>query len=105
MADETPPRRSTLVWVLPALVLAPVLYVASLGPALWVLFRLMDCGVPWIENSAEYLMLPWMPIGLLASQFEPFGHVLEWYIQFFEPGMAITSPPSTPVPAVAPSGS
>jgi len=64
------------LWTAPLVLLAlPVLYLASLGPVVWMYHH------GWLnEPVANVAFVFYEPLALLADQFEPFDGFLEWYI-------------------------
>jgi hypothetical protein len=71
MSDETQQRRGYGFWVVLALVLAPVVYVLSVGPAAYILERTGGTG----EELAEVIYTPLLP--LAESKWA--GKRLRWY--------------------------
>lgn len=76
-------RHGWLFWLSVALVVLPVLYVLSIGPAFWVLvhFQLSDdadtalrpCYRPlfWVCNTTDTLSTLWWYVGLWIGPLEP----------------------------------
>ena len=91
-------RRGVLFWASLALLLAPVLYVASVGPAVWVIIVAGDSGMPWTEGFADVVSVAYYPLELVAEQFEPVQNFLEWYISLFDRVDPLVLP-SAPLPA------
>jgi hypothetical protein len=70
------------------LLLLPMLYVLSIGPAVW----LLDRGA----ISKKLLYTAYAPVDWLVHQNETFGDAMEWYCGLW------AEPPSEPVPAPLP---
>lgn len=54
------------------LILVPVLYVLSLGPAVWI-------GDHY-ELTRDVITAVYYPLFLLAKRFEPIKQMLDWYV-------------------------
>jgi hypothetical protein len=62
-----------------ALVLAlPVLYMLSVGPAMWLILT-ADLTIPGVNLYSFYSPLWWVADNV------PFGHLIDWYINLFVP--------------------
>jgi hypothetical protein len=73
MTDHDRPRSSLAIWLIAAIVILPVVYVLSLGPAV----RLFHgSNSPFIGLIAGF----YSPLEWLARNCEPIGDVLGWYI-------------------------
>jgi hypothetical protein len=97
MSDETRARRSYWYWLAVALVLAPVLYTLSAGPAVYLVER---TGTGDDAARVVYAPLEWL------AENTPLRGLLVWYIDLWE-GMAVRkspplAPPPPPVPPPAP---
>ena len=74
---EERPRGAFWRWTAPLLLLVlPILYVASLGPLVWM-YQHRWLSEP-VANAASVF---YEPLSLLADQFEPFDDFLEWYVK------------------------
>ena len=75
--DETEkPRRSrAITWLTIALVVAPFLYVLSIGPAIW----LLDRGL----ISKRPFETVYFPLARLADKYPAFKSTIEWYADFW----------------------
>lgn len=62
-----------------ALVLVPLGYAASVGPAAWLLDH--------EYLSAEIFFIPYGPLYLLANQWQTTKDALNWYVDWWAPGM------------------
>jgi hypothetical protein len=60
------------------LLFLPVLYMLSLGPAMWLIQGDYISASTW---DAIYLPVLW-----IADQSDSFGQILDWYMDFFRPG-------------------
>lgn len=69
-------------WPQVLLVLAPVLYLASVGPVAWIVntHSLEMDSIPGMVISIIY----W-PVIFLANEVSLFGDVLTWYLELFLP--------------------
>jgi len=56
------------------LLLAPVLYVLSIGPVAMLVNR---------NDSLQWMSLPYYPLGWLAECYEPIGDALGWYVELW----------------------
>lgn len=54
--------------------LLPVLYVLSLGPVAWLVNG---------KDSFQWLVMIYIPLGVLADNCHPFGDALQWYIELW----------------------
>ena len=66
---------SLTVWLIAAVVMLPIAYVLSLGPAIW----LYEHSVP----LQPYIAVCYWPIESLAMICEPLGKVLDWYVSLW----------------------
>ena len=71
MSDETRSRRSYWLWIALALMLAPVLYVLSVGPAAYLVAR---AGKGERTVQVIYAPLIWL------HENTPLRKPLEWYV-------------------------
>jgi hypothetical protein len=67
---------ATLVFLLLA---APLLYVASVGPAI----LLAENGIISDEENSPATMF-YLPIAIASENCEPFSKALNWYVEFWE---------------------
>jgi hypothetical protein len=95
MADEAAVRRGYGFWIVAGLVLAPLLYTLSVGPAVYVAMR---SGSRPDTLRTIYAPLVW------AADNTPLGTPLNWYVQQWEDMAARSVPvaPTAPVPATPP---
>lgn len=94
---------AALVLVLAVVVvLLPLLYVLSIGPAAW----LVNTGrLNGDEGSPTYRF--YSPIIWAADNYEPIEQALGWYFSLWEPEVPLnypTPPPTAPAPAPSPAG-
>jgi hypothetical protein len=68
--NEKRPRSSLAIWLSAVVVLSPILYLLSVGPAYW----LMRQG--YVSNAVDWI---YAPIGLLGYFFPPFQDAMDWY--------------------------
>src|SRR5262245_40461888 len=75
------------------LVLVPLLYVASVGPAVWSASR---------GYIGEWALVVYFPLELLADACEPIGTALERYVELWDTPVVMSSPPpAMPIPTMA----
>jgi hypothetical protein len=75
MADMERERRSIWATVTIAVLLVPILYVLSIGPANWLIIR----GVV----GSEPLAVVYAPIDWMANRSEPFTEAVMWYLDWW----------------------
>ena len=76
-------------------VVLPLLYILSIGPAIW----LLQSGYVGDEMIGAF----YLPVIALHDNVPAIGHVLEKYVEFFEPSQPVAppmTPPAMPAPAV-----
>jgi hypothetical protein len=93
MADETQVRRRYGLWIALALVLAPVLYMLSAGPAVYLVER---TGTGDDAARIVYAPLIWL------AENTPLRGPLVWYIDLWEGKAARQTPLPVPLPAPVP---
>jgi hypothetical protein len=74
-ADETKPRSSLAVWLVVVLLLLPVGYVLSIGPAVW----LIKHGYLNKQVSQTF----YGPLIFVASLWGPMMRLLQWYAELW----------------------
>ena len=77
MSDDR--KKPLWPWIVALLIGLPVLYVASLGPAGWLVNRVFGPG--WLKNA---LVVIYMPIIWLEQNGpQPIQYAIRWYGQFW----------------------
>jgi hypothetical protein len=76
--DQQRPRSSLAIWLIAGALQLPVGYVLSTGPFVW-LFKQGAISQP----IAELIAIPYEPLGWLSEYWEPFGKLLEWYMDLW----------------------
>jgi hypothetical protein len=77
--SDDQPRRLVAVLIAGAIILLPVAYVLSVGPANW----LYNHG-PISQPAKDLITHVYWPLGWLCDHCKPFFDVLAWYIDFWK---------------------
>jgi hypothetical protein len=76
-------------WFAVGVILLPVLYVGSFGPAAWIAIRTSD-------RTAKTIMALYAPLGFAAQAIPPFESFLTWYANLLPVIAPATTPASAP---------
>lgn len=85
---DTRRKHGSPFWFAVVLIVMPVLYAGSFGPAAWIASRTSDA-------TAEAIFAYYLPLGFVGEKVRPLGYFLEWYGNlFFDDSAGPPAPPA-----------